>query len=153
MAPEALGTGTIKRLAELRTEGRPMLSVYLDLEAESLSAPAALDLQLTHRGRWSAGWLPASESGHAGFGADRLLRAPGWILRYRNVIALARSGVIPKPSGRRHAARYWPSRVSVRALCVASYIVISAQSRRDRVRTRRSGPTVRECPGVPGDQS
>ena len=40
MAPEAPGTGTIKRLAEFRTERRPMLSIYLDLEAEWLSASA-----------------------------------------------------------------------------------------------------------------
>jgi hypothetical protein len=38
MAPEALRTDTIKRRAEFRTEGRPILSVYLDVETESLSA-------------------------------------------------------------------------------------------------------------------
>jgi hypothetical protein len=47
MAPDAIGAGTIKRLTELRTRGRPTLSVYLDLEAESLSTPAALDAQLS----------------------------------------------------------------------------------------------------------
>jgi len=40
MPPEAISRRTFKRLAELGTEGRPMLSIYLDLEAESLSAPA-----------------------------------------------------------------------------------------------------------------
>jgi hypothetical protein len=47
MAPDAIGAGTIKRLTELWTGGDPTLSVYLDLEAESLSTPAALDAQLS----------------------------------------------------------------------------------------------------------
>jgi hypothetical protein len=46
MAPDAIGAGTIKRLSELLTGGAT-LSVYLDLEAESLSTPAARDAQLS----------------------------------------------------------------------------------------------------------
>jgi hypothetical protein len=41
MAPPAVGTGTLRRLSELRTGGHPVLSVYLGLEGErSLEAAA-----------------------------------------------------------------------------------------------------------------
>ena len=39
MTPDAIGAGTIKRLAELRTGGGPTLSVHLDLETKTLSTP------------------------------------------------------------------------------------------------------------------
>jgi len=46
MAPDAIGVGTLRQLAELPTRGHPVLSVYLDLESESLSTPAARDAHL-----------------------------------------------------------------------------------------------------------
>jgi hypothetical protein len=46
MAPDAIGVGTLRQLAELPTGGHPVLSVYLDLESESLSTPAARDAHL-----------------------------------------------------------------------------------------------------------
>ena len=38
--PDVIGEGTVKRLARLRIGDGPLLSVYLDLEAESLPTPA-----------------------------------------------------------------------------------------------------------------
>jgi hypothetical protein len=46
MVPDAIGVGTLKRLAELPTDGHPVLSVYLDLDSESLSTPAACEALL-----------------------------------------------------------------------------------------------------------
>ena len=46
MAPDAIGVGTLRQLAELPTGGHPVLSVYFDLESESLSTPAARDAHL-----------------------------------------------------------------------------------------------------------
>jgi protein required for attachment to host cells len=43
---EAVGVGTISRLEGLRTDGLPVLSVYLDLDHDSLETPAARDAQL-----------------------------------------------------------------------------------------------------------
>jgi hypothetical protein len=46
MTADAIGAGTINRLAELRTGGGPTLSVYLDLETETLSTSDAHDAPL-----------------------------------------------------------------------------------------------------------
>lgn len=46
MAPEAIGTGTLRRLSALSTGGSATLSVYLDLETDSLCTPAGRDSQL-----------------------------------------------------------------------------------------------------------
>ncbi len=43
---EAVGAGTISRLEGLRTAGLPVLTVYLDLDHDSLQTPAACDAQL-----------------------------------------------------------------------------------------------------------
>jgi hypothetical protein len=43
MTADAIGAGTINRLAELRTGGGPTLSVYLDLETETLPTSDAHD--------------------------------------------------------------------------------------------------------------
>lgn len=50
MTADAIGAGTINRLAELRTGGGPTLSVYLDLETETLSTS---DRTTHHWGAWT----------------------------------------------------------------------------------------------------
>jgi hypothetical protein len=46
MAPDAIGVGTLRQLAELPTGGHPVLSLYLDLDSGALSTPAARDAHL-----------------------------------------------------------------------------------------------------------
>lgn len=46
MAPDTIGAGTLRHLAELPTGGHPVLSVYLDLDSEALSTPATRDAHL-----------------------------------------------------------------------------------------------------------
>ena len=46
MPPNALGTGTLKRLSQLPTAGCPVLSVYLDLDGDDRDGLRS-DLQLT----------------------------------------------------------------------------------------------------------
>jgi Bacterial archaeo-eukaryotic release factor family 10 len=49
MAPPAVGVGTLSRLAELDTDGRPVLSVYLDLDPPAIAACEAELAALTAR--------------------------------------------------------------------------------------------------------
>jgi len=46
MAPPAVGTGTLRRLNQLSSDGNPVLSVYLDLTAARCPTPSARDAEL-----------------------------------------------------------------------------------------------------------
>lgn len=47
MSAAALGAGTLKRLSTLETQGHPLLSLYLDLDASRFPTPAARDAELS----------------------------------------------------------------------------------------------------------
>ena len=93
MTPDAIGAGTIKRLAELRTGGAPTLSVYLDLDTETLSSPAlslvAVAAALDDL-RVSGGRCPRAVGGRRSTGRQQAARrSPGFTPRRSLVGALA----------------------------------------------------------------
>jgi peptide chain release factor subunit 1 len=47
MAAAALGAGTLRRLSRLDTQGHPLLSLYLDLDASRFPTPRARDAELS----------------------------------------------------------------------------------------------------------
>ena len=84
MIPDSVGAGTVKRLGELPTGAGPVLSVYLDLEAESPCTSGGRDAQL--------GSL-LSEPGLRGAQTDiecvrRLLRSDPWLARGARGLAI-----------------------------------------------------------------
>ena len=84
MIPDSVGAGTVKRLGGLPTGGGPVLSVYLDLEADTLCTPGGRDAQL--------GSL-LSEPGLRGALTDiecvrQLLRSDPWLARGARGLAI-----------------------------------------------------------------
>jgi hypothetical protein len=73
MAPPAVGVGTLRRLAELETDGRPVLSVYLDLD------PTRGDWGVAVLGRQAARLFrggPRALVEFAAFDQERAARSP-----------------------------------------------------------------------------